>query len=97
MTVLPKEFKGRGDAGGWDFHQIRRNKTWALYERKRGEETTYELVRVRRFASDKRVDGRVLHEKGSEYYPAASKWGIDGFSYMTRETAEAAFSNRIRR
>ena len=97
MDTLPKEFDGKGDAGGWHFHQIRRNKTWALYERRRGDERTYELVRVRRFASDKEVNGRLLRKKDAEYYPAASKWGLDGFSYTTRAVAEAAYNNRIRR
>lgn len=97
MTILPKEFEGRGDARGWKFRQIRRNKKWALYERSRGKkDVQYELVRVRQFASDKEVNGRFLHHIGDEYYPSASKWGLDGFTYICREAAEAAYNNRIR-
>ena len=64
---------------------------WAIYERRRGDESTFEVVRLRQSASDKRINGRVIAEAGSEYYPSASKWGIDGFSYRTRAEANAAF------
>ena len=99
---ISTEFDGTRDARGWKFRLVRVGdpieakgdglpSKWAIYSRTRGDEVHYEVVRLRLHAIDKRVNGRLVAKGGTEYYPGASKWGIDGFSYLTREAANAKF------
>lgn len=95
MKHLPKKFEGRGDTGGWVFRQLRRNDKWALYERTRGsKDVSYELVRICCFSADKEINGNIIGRKGDERYPSASRWGMDGFSYITREASEMAYRGK---
>jgi hypothetical protein len=92
MRSLPEQFEGRRDTAGWLFRQIRRNGQYAIYERTRGDEFTYEVIRILKYASDKQVNGRFLARRGDEYYPKPSEWGIYAWSLMTREAAEAKYN-----
>ena len=105
MGHQAKEFAGKADVRGWKFRQVRRSiqmedgagkpVVWAMYERTRGDDACYEVVRIRQFAVDKVLNGRQVATKGDEYYPPASKWGLDGFSYRLRHDAEAAYMEKI--
>jgi len=87
MKILPTEFTKWGDT----FRQIKREGDIAIYERKTGSVTSFEVVRIRghngRTFADKET-GELRTTDPAEYYPSSEEWGRMGWTYSWIEDAE---------
>jgi len=89
MNTIPSVFTERG----FNFTQIARDGMIALYHRgKPGGTGHYELVRLS-VAHAAKIYGREYPER--EVYPHSEKWGIDGFTILSRETALERFTEMV--
>lgn len=81
ILAAPARFK----KWGYEHVQLMRHANTALYEQTlEAMPVCWNIVKIR--------TGRdTASEKTREYYPAASKWGIYGWTYYTRAAAEARF------
>jgi hypothetical protein len=103
--MLPFEFVSKGHK----HEQIRRtaeneNGQFALYHRWSiaTEWTTpaphYEVIRVRQSeAGTRMIDGREINYEDREVYPNEKSWGVDGWTFQTREKADQKYLALIRR
>jgi hypothetical protein len=95
MRTLLKEFNGRRDTAGWTFRQVKRSTKFAIFERTRGEDVSYEVIRIRKFRKDTWAFGRLLGRVGDEYYPYSSEWGKYGWSFLSRDAAEKKYRGLV--
>lgn len=94
---LPTRFRH----GGFDYRQIAREGDFAIYRQTwNGNEDSaaFEVIRVRRRKGFE-INGRAV--QAAEVYPAATAWGTDGWTVLSRDAAFAKFeelrSGRLKR
>lgn len=77
---LPLEFT----KWGFTFKQIAREGDIACYKQTKGEQVSYEVIRIRRHDGYTIAGNEIAP---SEIYPSNEKWGDDGFTLTTKESA----------
>jgi len=79
---------------GYQFRQIERDGNLAIYQQtSEAGDIHFELVRIKKHKQD-------YHSKraGDEYYPGTESWGVDGFTFLSLESAKQKlkeFRNQI--
>ncbi len=70
------------------YTQLARQGVWALFcqQHKVSGVQRFEVVRIREVAAHTWPNGS--HTPAHEVYPGTAKWGIDGWTFHTRATAE---------
>lgn len=91
MKLLDKQFTSLT----WNFKQVCREKEYAIYERKKEDDTFihYEVIKVLKH------NGLIMHGNKippSEYYPSSNQWGIYGFTCRTRQAAYARLDRMMK-
>ena len=83
---LPKEFR----RDGFQYRQIAREGTAAIYEQTwsgcSNPSVCYEVIRIRRREGFE-IDGRFVEP--AEVYPNSEAWGVDGWTFTTKDAAFA--------
>lgn len=84
MKQLEKQFTSLK----YVFKQIHREKDYAIYERKKDDDTFihYEVIRVLKHNG---LEIQGVKIPPSEYYPSSAQWGMHGFTCRTRQDAYA--------
>jgi len=84
MKELEKQFTSLS----YKFKQIHREKDYAIYERKKQDDTFlhHEAIKIQKH------NGLVIQGNKippSEFYPSSNQWGMYGFTCQTRQAAYA--------
>jgi hypothetical protein len=100
MKQIESDFDGRRDQWKYRFRVLKRSGLVAMLEKrlkrppKGGENWRgFEVVRLCELpAKAFTVNGKPVRTEARETMPSPENWGTDGFSYTTREAAEAKFN-----
>jgi hypothetical protein len=93
MKQLDTQFKGRASQKGWMFKQLVRSSRFAIYEKTSESTVTYEVIeiRVKKATSAIFPDGRMVDYPEQELYPRDEDFGLYGWTYGSKDTAETKF------
>jgi hypothetical protein len=88
---LPTEFRH----DGFDYRQVKREGNVAMFSQSLGGlVVAYEVVIVRTTPEKTWESGIITPEH--EVYPSSSKWGLDGWTCISVEHAEARFTRTVK-
>ena len=105
MKMLEEKFVSKGHrhemlarTGESDAKQFALYRRWSIATEWTTPNPHYEVIRIKRQEAGEMVrDGVTIMMEAKELYPNEKSWGIDGWTYQTREAAEQKYLAMIRR
>ena len=105
MKLLPERFLSKGHwhemlarTGEQDAKQFAIYRRWSIATEWTDPNPHYEVIRVKQSeAGTRMIDGREINYEEREVYPNEKSWGVDGWTFQTREKADKKYLALIRK